>query len=142
VFSGVAPFADTLDSAIYLSVVDRGLRPPRPEGVKFINHGLNDALWTLIGECWLQQPSNRPISGLVASRLAALKSKDHMPTLDARASQYHVEHHPVAEQALSPSREGHPNPILNQVPQRSTPGLSLSKRRIIKGMISKPTGFV
>jgi serine/threonine protein kinase len=72
IFTGAAPFANTIDSYLFVAVVDRAIRPLRPTESAIVQYGLDDTLWALIEECWSQEPKDRPIAATVASRLALL----------------------------------------------------------------------
>jgi hypothetical protein len=71
IFSGLPPFGDTIDTFLFLAIVDRGLRPPRPHGPRFISLGLTDVMWSLVEECWSQEAKDRPVIAVVASCLAS-----------------------------------------------------------------------
>jgi hypothetical protein len=73
IFCGTPPFANTLDHFLFALVVDRGVRPLRPTDPRILMTGLDDSMWSLIQECWAQEPSSRPAVSDVASRLGALQ---------------------------------------------------------------------
>ena len=50
-----------------MDVVKYAKRPPKPEAN--IDCGLDDQLWSLIEDCWSQEPSNRPTAATVSLRL-------------------------------------------------------------------------
>jgi chromosome segregation ATPase len=50
-------------------VVKSANRPAKPEPQANIDYGFDDKLWSLIEECWSQEPSNRPTAATVSSRL-------------------------------------------------------------------------
>ena len=49
-------------------MVESAKRPPKPDC------GLDDQLWSLIEDCWSQEPSNRPTAETVSLRLWDVKS--------------------------------------------------------------------
>jgi len=51
-----------------------GVRPDRPTEKVVIARGLDDALWTLITECWYTEPILRPTIKVVAARLKQMIS--------------------------------------------------------------------
>ena len=67
------PFEDiSCWSSLRRNVVKSAKRPPKPEGN--IDRGLDDQLWSLIEDCWSQEPSNRPTAETVSLRLWDVKS--------------------------------------------------------------------
>ena len=44
-------------------------RPAKPQPQANIDHGFDDKLWSLIEECWSQEPSDRPTAATVSLRL-------------------------------------------------------------------------
>jgi hypothetical protein len=54
---------------LFAAVVDRGLRPQRPSDPTIVAQGLDDSLWTLVEDCWTQDPKHRPDVTAVALRL-------------------------------------------------------------------------
>lgn len=72
VFTGVPPFANTVDSLLLGLVVDRGIRPPRPSEQSIVLSGLHDDMWKLVQECWAQKPEDRPVVATVVLRLSAM----------------------------------------------------------------------
>jgi uncharacterized protein involved in exopolysaccharide biosynthesis len=50
-------------------VVKSANRPAKPEPQANIDYGFDDKLWSLIEECWSQEPSNRPTAATVSLRL-------------------------------------------------------------------------
>ena len=44
-------------------------RPAKPKPRADTDHGFDDKLWSLIEECWYQEPSNRPTAAIISLRL-------------------------------------------------------------------------
>jgi hypothetical protein len=53
------------------NVVKSANRPAKPQAD--IDRGLDDKLWSIIQDCWSQEPSNRPTAEEVSSRLCDVK---------------------------------------------------------------------
>lgn len=66
---GIPPFANTPDGLLMGVVVDRGLRPPRPDGQDTLKQGLGDRMWALIESCWAAGPDYRPTARTIVSRI-------------------------------------------------------------------------
>ena len=47
-------------------MVESANRPARPQPQADIDHGFDDKLWSLLEECWSQEPSNRPTAATVS----------------------------------------------------------------------------
>jgi serine/threonine protein kinase len=56
-FSLVPPYGHVTRSYYIPAAIKNGERPPRPEGCESV--GLTDELWTLIEQCWSDQPRHR-----------------------------------------------------------------------------------
>ncbi|THH29185.1 hypothetical protein EUX98_g5002 [Antrodiella citrinella] len=70
------PFSDLTDYKVVAAVV-RGKRPERP---KFDDGGeILEDLWTVISDCWEQNPSRRPTAGDVVNRIGVIV-KDKKPS--------------------------------------------------------------
>lgn len=54
-----APYAEVRRTTEVLFNMQKGLRPTRPLGPKFVERGLTDRLWNLINEAWKQDPKDR-----------------------------------------------------------------------------------
>jgi hypothetical protein len=48
-----------------MKMVEKGERPPRPEGIDFSPKIPFDDLWSLVEACWAQFPDQRPTGGEV-----------------------------------------------------------------------------
>jgi len=68
IMTGERPFGRTLsDSQVLIGMHGpEKMRPTRP-------HGIDDALWTLMTDCWGQEPKDRPDILTVLSRLEEIK---------------------------------------------------------------------
>ena len=53
-------------------MVNHAKRPPKPHLQAGINREFDDKLWSLIEECWSQEPSNRPTASKVFLRLGGV----------------------------------------------------------------------
>ncbi|KZP29838.1 kinase-like protein [Athelia psychrophila] len=72
-FSGIYPFTDrSVGDYQVIRAVSQGIRPSRPADSRAIARGLDDAVWTIVNECWAQDPQSRPTSETVVSRLEGL----------------------------------------------------------------------
>ena len=73
IFSGEIPFQDiSCWSSLRSDVVKYGKRPAKPQPQDDIDRELDDKLWSLIEECWSQEPSNRPTAETVSLRLGGV----------------------------------------------------------------------
>ncbi|KAG5328155.1 hypothetical protein C0989_010883, partial [Termitomyces sp. Mn162] len=71
IFTGTVPFADLQrESTIELNIMS-GARPARPLEFSqpWNQWGLTTTIWTLMEECWIQNPENRPKTSQVIARL-------------------------------------------------------------------------
>ena len=70
IFSGDIPFQDiSCWSSLRRNVVKDAMRPAKPQLQGDIGREFDDKLWSLIEECWAQEPSNRPTAETVSLRL-------------------------------------------------------------------------
>ncbi|KAF5365307.1 hypothetical protein D9758_005450 [Tetrapyrgos nigripes] len=60
ILSDEAPFQYLPEEHLYECVVDRKIRPERPEGDSLVKRGLTDEVWELIGRSWADERSRRP----------------------------------------------------------------------------------
>ena len=60
VMTGEVPFHQITNDAIVISKLHNEARPDRPASREFVERGLTDALWGLIGRCWVEGPNERP----------------------------------------------------------------------------------
>ena len=73
IFSGDIPFQDiSCWSSLRSNVVKYGKRPAKPQPQDDVGRELDDNLWSLIEECWSQEPSNRPTAKTVSLRLGGV----------------------------------------------------------------------
>ena len=73
IFSGDIPFQDISRwSSLRSDVVKYGKRPARPQLQDDIGREFDDKLWSLIEECWSQEPSNRPTAVTISLRLGGV----------------------------------------------------------------------
>ena len=73
IFSGDIPFEDISGwLSLRSHVVDHAKRPAKPQPQVDIGRDFDDKLWSLIEECWSQEPSNRPTAGNVSLRLGGV----------------------------------------------------------------------
>ena len=73
IFSGDIPFKDISRwSLLRSNVVKYAKRPARPQPEDDIGHEFDDKLWSLIEECWSQEPSNRPTAATISFRLGGV----------------------------------------------------------------------
>ncbi|KAJ6576957.1 hypothetical protein DFH09DRAFT_355184 [Mycena vulgaris] len=59
-YTGQPPFAEFRETAVIAKAPD-GVRPEWPTG----HPTMSDALWGLVNDCWAQQSTNRPLSGIL-----------------------------------------------------------------------------
>jgi hypothetical protein len=75
IFSGNIPFKDiSCWSLLRSNVVEYANRPAKPQPQADIDREFDDKLWSLIEECWSQEPSNRPTAATVSLRLGDVNS--------------------------------------------------------------------
>ncbi|KAG5634158.1 hypothetical protein H0H81_003126 [Sphagnurus paluster] len=67
-------FEDPRDHAVIMKV-SKGARPSKPNYAA----ALTDEIWALMNKCWERQPSQRPSSALVLSKLIAMQPRDNRP---------------------------------------------------------------
>ena len=73
IFSGDIPFKDvSCWSSLRRNVVKNAMRPAKPQPQGDIGREFDDKLWSLIEECWAQEPSNRPTAETVSLRLGGV----------------------------------------------------------------------
>ena len=73
IFSGDIPFAEiSCWSSLRSHVVKYAKRPPKPQLPDDIGREFDDKLWSLIEECWSQEPCNRPTAATVSLRLGGV----------------------------------------------------------------------
>src|SRR6266446_4531283 len=73
IFSGDIPFNDISGwSSLRSNVVKYAKRPAKPQPQDDIGREFDDKLWSLIEECWSQEPSNRPTATTVSLRLGGV----------------------------------------------------------------------
>jgi serine/threonine protein kinase len=77
IFSGIPPFAHTVDGLLFKLIVDQELRPPRPADPLIVKIGLDNSMWSLIEQCWAKQPDNRPGASEIAILLESLGRQHH-----------------------------------------------------------------
>ena len=71
IMTGCKPFVE-LDGPKSNEVASRvldGKRPKRPSDPEVAWRGLDDALWSLLGECWDPDPAKRPGMDAVLKRM-------------------------------------------------------------------------
>lgn len=66
IITGKAPYYYIKTDAIFQTHIVRGERPRRE---KYASPALTDALWSVLEDCWVQQPSSRPGMETVVQRL-------------------------------------------------------------------------
>ena len=69
IFSGDSPFKDISWWLSLRSNVKPANRPAKPRPQIAIDRGLDDKLWSLIEDCWSQEPSDRPTAEMSSLRL-------------------------------------------------------------------------
>ena len=78
IFSGDIPFNDITDITGWLSlcshVVNHAKRPAKPQPQLDIGREFDNILWSLIEECWSQEPSDRPTAANVSLRLGGVNA--------------------------------------------------------------------
>ncbi|THU80533.1 kinase-like protein [Dendrothele bispora CBS 962.96] len=79
IFTGLLPFHELKDSAVILKVI-RGQRPNRPDNT--VHRQLSNSMWTIIQQCWNQEPDNRPEANVLPSRVALANEKVIKPADD------------------------------------------------------------
>ena len=73
IFSGEIPFEDISGwLSLRSHVVNHANRPAKPQPQVDIGRDFDDKLWSLIEECWSQEPSNRPTAANVSLRLGGV----------------------------------------------------------------------
>ncbi|KAF9458878.1 kinase-like domain-containing protein [Collybia nuda] len=80
-FSGVPPFHGTDSDYTAVLRVTRGERPPRPShcvrtGVSCSSSGLDDTMWSIVEDCWHQDPTARPTTTEILSRFPTSAPRD------------------------------------------------------------------
>ena len=73
-FSGDPPFEDASSwLSLRIDVVKNAKRPPKPQTLlepqADIDRGLANTIWSVIEDCWSQEPSDRPTAETVSLRL-------------------------------------------------------------------------
>ena len=82
IFSGDPPFKDiSCWSLLRSNVVESANRPAKPQSQADIDRGLDNKLWSLIGDCWSQEPSDRPTAPTVSLRLGDLNGLPVKPEI-------------------------------------------------------------
>ena len=81
VLSGRSPFAQCIDGAVVLKVLD-GERPARPRGVE--GAWFTDVLWEILERCWRPQPHDRPSVDTVLECLEAVSWPSGLPSSDEK----------------------------------------------------------
>jgi len=82
-FSGEVPFFENPYDIQVIMGVMRGKRPPRPMHGLSRTRGISDKLWTLVEDCWAQDPTQRPTAGQIVERLRLLPNwQDDQRPLD------------------------------------------------------------
>lgn len=84
VFAGLPPFANTPNGLLMNVVVDRGLRPPRPDGYEVRKQGLGNRMWELLETCWSAEPKNRPSARTISTRIEACQKAATLTTQRAQ----------------------------------------------------------
>ena len=73
IFSGEVPFKDiSCWSSLRSEVVKHAKRPAKPQSQVDIGREFDDKLWSLIEECWSQEPSDRLTAANVSLRLGGV----------------------------------------------------------------------
>ena len=73
IFSGDIPFEDISGwLSLRSNVVKYAKRPAKPQPPDDVGREFDDNLWSLIEECWSQEPSNRPTAATVSLRLGGV----------------------------------------------------------------------
>ena len=76
IFSGEMPFQDiSCWSSLRSHVVNYAKRPAKPQPQDDTGHEFDDKLWSLIEECWSQEPSNRPTAATVSLMLGGVNGR-------------------------------------------------------------------
>lgn len=86
IFTGDIPFSNILrDSTVMLKTMS-GDRPVRPSesSPPWKEWGLTGDIWSLMQECWKEEPTQRPSVGRVIERLHFMLTQDGRPSPDAR----------------------------------------------------------
>lgn len=69
--TGYPPFGSEPNAAVY-AALDEGRHPDRPANPSVIRNGLDDALWSLLTQCWTREPLDRPTITEVIEELDAM----------------------------------------------------------------------
>jgi hypothetical protein len=73
IFSGDIPFKDISGwLSLRSNVVNYAKRPAKPQPQDDIGREFDDKLWSLIEECWSQEPSDRPTAATISLRLGGV----------------------------------------------------------------------
>jgi hypothetical protein len=72
--TGEAPYAEVRRTTEVLFNMQKGLRPTRPLGDKYIERGLTDQMWELIQLAWAQEPQDRLTSKDFRERLGGVSA--------------------------------------------------------------------
>ncbi|KAK7437358.1 Rho guanine nucleotide exchange factor [Stygiomarasmius scandens] len=65
-FTGYIPFYETLQDITVVLQLMAGKRPSRPSDTPH----LNDSMWTIMQECWSQEPAARPLANVLPDKIA------------------------------------------------------------------------
>ncbi|KAF8056270.1 kinase-like domain-containing protein [Lyophyllum atratum] len=85
IFTGNIPYVDILKEFTVMHKVMSGVRPARPSDSTgaWLEWGLTESIWSLMEDCWKQNPKERPSIEQVISRLTSnLTGKRHPSTSD------------------------------------------------------------
>jgi len=72
--TGEAPYAEVRRTTEVLFNMQKGLRPTRPLGDKYVERGLTDRMWELIQLAWAQEPQDRLTSKDFRERLGGVSA--------------------------------------------------------------------
>ncbi|KDQ54275.1 hypothetical protein JAAARDRAFT_196645 [Jaapia argillacea MUCL 33604] len=138
IFVGHAPFGLLPNNTVFAYVRNEGGRPIRPSQSEITHRGLDDAMWSLVEECWSQEPRTRPPAADLVHRLEVLAvsyageqeisqrtlhppEKSHNDSDDISASLGSIQLQPTIESQSDGPRPAHESIPANQGLPISTP---------------------
>ena len=67
--TGLLPFSHLKRTTEVLIAVQKGVRPRKPTDPEIRARGLDDGLWSVLTECWMANPFERPAIDKVFAQL-------------------------------------------------------------------------
>ncbi|QRV98462.1 Serine/threonine-protein kinase [Ceratobasidium sp. AG-Ba] len=80
-FTGQVPYAGKSDHRVMILVTVSKEAPPRPETDIPTGDRQADALWSILLDCWKDEPTERPWADLVAARIESLQELSETTTV-------------------------------------------------------------